>query len=301
LKLIILGSGSATPSLLRNPSAQILNEADQNYLIDCGEGTQIQLIKYKIKIHKIKNIFISHLHGDHYFGLIGLISSMNLAQRKEPLTIFGPKGLDEIITIQLKYGQSNLHFKLDFVAINCTSALKIFENEFLDVTAFPLNHRIPCFGYLFSQKGKPRNLIKEKLPIDISVDEILKLKNGENVLDEIGRVKFNYLQMTTQQTYPKKYAYCSDSAYYENIIDTIKNADILYHEATFKEDLINRATFTHHSTAKQAAKIAHLANVKKLIIGHFSSRYHDLSENLEEAKATFTNTMLAIDGESYEI
>jgi ribonuclease Z len=301
LNLIVLGTGSATPSLSRNPSAQILSANNDLFLIDCGEGTQIQILKNKIKLSKLKNIFISHLHGDHYFGLIGLISSLNLAQRTEPLTIFGPKGLEQIIQLQLKYSQTWLHFKLDFQEVNTEKNIVIYENEFITVSSIPLTHRIPCCGFLFAEKPKLRNIIAELMPKEITNSELVFLKKGQNILDREGEIKYNYLQLTKEASAPKKYAYCSDTAYNESIVEIIANADLLYHEATFREDLLERAKTTFHSTSAQAAKIAKLANIKKLLIGHFSSRYNDLDEILIEAKEVFQNSEIAIENQTYEI
>lgn len=301
MKLIILGTGSATPSLLRNPSAQVLITDHESYLIDCGEGTQMQLLKHKIKLNKIKHIFISHLHGDHYFGLIGLISSLNLANRTEPLTIFGPKGLDQIISLQLKYGHSVVHFKLSFIEIEPESSYILLDNEHITISTIPLDHRVSCTGFIFAEKEQKRNLIKDKIPKEIKFEEIAQLKNGENILNSNGSVKYNFLDFTFSQNSAKKYAYCSDTAYSEKIITQINGVDLLYHEATFRHDLLERAKITHHSTAKQAGQIAKQAEVKQLIIGHFSSRYIDLQENLEEAKIEFENTLLAIEGETFLI
>ncbi len=301
MKVTILGTGSATPSLLRNPSAQILSDDHEYYLIDCGEGTQNQLIKLKVKANKIKNIFISHLHGDHYFGLIGLISSLNLANRTEPLTIFGPKGLNEIIIIQLRYARTTLHFKLEFIELDTEKAYAIIDNEFITISTVPLIHRIPCCGFLFIEKQKKRNIIKGKLPSEATIEEIIALKNGMDVLNPDNSVKFNFKDFTQEPAQPKSYAYCSDTAFSEKIINQIANVNLLYHEATFKEDLLLRANATLHSTSKQAASIAKLANADKLLIGHFSSRYHDLTENLLEAKEVFENTEIAIEYQIYEI
>ena len=301
MNITILGSGSATPSLLRNPSAHIVADNHENYLIDCGEGTQFQLIRCNIKVNKIKNIFISHLHGDHYFGLIGLISSMNLSHRTEPLTLYGPKGLDQIITIQLKYANTLLHFNLEFVEIDPIKATDLIDNEYIKITTIPLDHRIDCTGFLFQEKPKKRSLVKDKLPKNILVEEIKLLKEGKDVCDEFGNVKYSYELLTVEHKIGKSYAYCSDTAYSEKIIEIIKNVDLLYHEATFKQDLADRAAVTHHSTAFQAATIAKKAMVGKLIIGHFSSRYHDLESNLEEAKIAFMNTEIAYEGNTYLI
>jgi ribonuclease Z len=301
LKVTILGAGSATPSLLRNPSAQLLTDDHESYLIDCGEGTQFQLLKLKAKTSRIKNIFITHLHGDHFFGLIGLISSFNLAHRTEPLTIFGPKGLDEIITLQLKYASTFLHFKLTFVEVNVKNNYNLIDNERITVSTIPLDHRIPCCGFLFSEKPKLRNLIKEKLPTSISINEMRLLKEGKNVFDIDNSIKYNFKTLTIEPSPAKKYAYCSDTAFLPKIVEIIDGSDALYHEATFTNELLDRANFTHHSTAAQAGEIAKLANVKKLLIGHFSSRYLDLDVNLKEAKSVFNNTEIAIEGGTYLI
>ncbi|MES2795476.1 MAG: ribonuclease Z [Bacteroidota bacterium] len=301
MKVTILGSGSATPSLLRNPSAQVLSDDYENYLIDCGESTQIQLIKAKIKTNKIKNIFISHLHGDHYFGLIGLISSFNLSHRTESLTIFGPKGLDEIITLQLKYAGTSLIYPLTFFELNTLEANLILETEHLTVYTIPLYHRIPCCGFLFKEKPKERKIIKEKIPVNATFEEIVLLKKGVDVLNFDQSVKYYYKDFTYEPIQNKIYAYCSDTAYNETIAEQIKGCHLLYHEATFRQDLLDRATSTNHSTAKQAGKIAQLAMAEKLLIGHFSSRYHDLSDNLLEAREIFENTQIALEGETYTI
>ncbi len=300
-QLTILGAGSATPTLLRNPSAQILSTNSDNFLIDCGEGTQIQLLKQKVKINKIRHIFISHLHGDHYFGLIGLISSLNLSKRTEPLTIYGPKGLDQIIGIQLKYAATALNFKLTFRTLNTEIVETLFENENIIISTIPLIHRIPCCGFLFIQKPTQPNIIKEKLTSELTIEDIKKLKSGLDVFDFEGKIKYHSKDYTSGWHLGKKYAYCSDTAYFEKIIETIKGVDLLYHEATFLENLLERANSTYHSTAKQAATIAKKAEVKQLIIGHFSSRYPDLNQNLLEAKAVFENTQLANEGETYII
>lgn len=297
----ILGSSSATPTLNRNQSCQLLNINQQFFLLDCGEGAQIQLLRSKIKIHKISYIFISHLHGDHYLGLFGLISSMHLQGRSSHLTIFGPPGLPDIITLQLKYSETVLSYPVTFKEIFPDNPGVILETEEIFVENIPMNHRIPCNGFLFREKRKRQRLIKEKLPKGIKISEIIKLKDGLDIIDpESGNVLKN-----SDLAYPPKrsrsYAYCADTLFDLSILDQIKNVDLLYHESTFLSDLHERAKKTHHCTAAQAATMAKMANAGQLIIGHFSTRYNNLLPLLEEAKAVFENTYLAIEGETFTI
>ncbi len=269
------------------------------YLIDCGEGTQLQLKRFRIRAQRINNIFISHLHGDHYLGLMGLLSTMHLLGRKKALNLYGPKGLAEIITLQLKYSETVFNYDLNFHSIDTEVHQVIHEDEFIRVHSIPLEHRIPCSGFLFEEKRKKRRIIKEKMPADMSVRHIVRLKNGEDITDEEGNVLFK----NTDYTYPPKksfrYAYCSDTRYNESIIPHIKGADMLYHESTFMEEHANRAKSTFHCTAKEAATIAKKAEVGKLLLGHYSIRYKELEPLEEEAKSVFENSMLSIEGEEY--
>jgi len=299
--LTILGTGSATPVLSRNPTAHYLQIEQEGYLIDCGEGTQNQILRYKLRATRLKYIFITHLHGDHYFGLIGLISSLNMHRRTEDLWVFGPKGLAEIITIQLKYSDTWLNFKLHFIETNTKRSYQLFENEHITVTTIPLVHRIECCGFLFREKLNQYKIVKDRIPSDLTIEQIKTLKGGENVITEDGSVIFDFRDYTIPMVKGKSYAFCSDTLYNEPIIEIIKNVDLLYHEATFLDELSTRATQTNHSTAKQAGKIAKRAEVGKLIIGHFSSRYKELDKLLAEAKAIFPNTSLAEEGKTIEI
>jgi len=299
--LTILGTGSATPVLSRNPTAHYLQIEQDGYLIDCGEGTQNQILRYKLRATRLKYIFITHLHGDHYFGLIGLISSLNMHRRTEDLWVFGPKGLAEIITIQLKYSDTWLNFKLHFIETNTKRSYQLFENEHITVTTIPLVHRIECCGFLFREKLNQYKIVKDRIPSDLTIEQIKTLKGGENVITEDGSVIFDFRDYTIPMVKGKSYAFCSDTLYNEPIIEIIKNVDLLYHEATFLDELSTRATQTNHSTAKQAGKIAKRAEVGKLIIGHFSSRYKELDKLLAEAKAIFPNTSLAEEGKTIEI
>jgi ribonuclease Z len=300
-ELLILGTGSATPILERHPSAQILTVDNEYFLIDCGEGTQYRLLEQKIKHSRIRHIFISHLHGDHYLGLIGLLSSMNLNQRTEDMTIYGPNGLDEILTTQFKHSDTQLRFKLTFVATDTTAVNQILDHYAISVETIPLQHRIPCCGFLFREKNPQRKLRKDLLPDDFPIPYIKMLKGGIDVVDEFSGKTYLSAEYTTDPVAPRSYAYCSDTAYLESNVPQLKAVDLLYHEATFSNEHKKRATETNHSTAEQAAQIARKAKVQKLIIGHFSSRYKILDVLEAEATAVFANSHLAEEGQTYQI
>lgn len=300
-QLTILGTGSATPVLTRNPTAHHLQIEQEGYLIDCGEGTQSQLLHYKIRTTKLKYIFITHLHGDHFFGLIGLLSTLNMHRRIEDLWIFAPKGLAEIITIQLKYSDTRLNFKIHFTETQTEKSYLLFENENVTITTIPLIHRVPCCGFLFREKSKKRKIVKNTKPADLTFEEIKMLKDGEDIINADGSVKYKNENYTTPSLKSCSYAFCSDTLFNESIIDIVKNVDLLYHEATFLDELLPRATQTNHSTTKQAALIAKKAKVGKLIIGHYSSRYKELETHLAEAREVFMNSYLAIEGETHKI
>ena len=298
-ELTILGTSSAAPTRNRQPTAQVLNVNDRLYLIDCGEATQIQLKRYKIKFSKIDHIFISHLHGDHYLGLLGLISSMHLEGRTSDLHIYGPKGLDEIINIQLKYSQSQLKYAIHFNEVDTEINKVLLSNNQITVSSIPLKHRIPCAGYLFQESQKQRKIRKDKLEeYQIPINQINDIKDGADYITESGEIIPND-ELTLPPAPSRSLAYCSDTAYHEDIIPIIQGVDLLYHETTFMEDLSDRAHETNHSTTIEAGRIAHKAKVKKLIIGHFSARYADLEPLLEETKTVFENSYLAIEGETY--
>jgi ribonuclease Z len=297
----ILGAGSATPILGRHPSSQLLTYENETFLIDCGEGTQYRLLEQKIRPGRLKAIFISHLHGDHYFGLIGLISSLNLGGRTDELYLFGPRGLDEILTIQFKYSQTPLHFPIHFTATDTTISYQLFENHFFTVHTIPLEHRVPCAGFLFREKPHKRKLIKEKLVEDMPYDYLRQLKNGEDVLDEAGNVLFSYEEFTLPAPPPRSYAYCSDTRYDERIAGYVQGADLLYHEATFQEDLAHQAFERFHSTAREAATTAQNAGVGKLLIGHFSSRYKEVGGFLSDAQSIFPKTEIAQEGKVFMV
>lgn len=300
-EVTILGCSSATPVFNRNPTAQLLNCNEKPYLIDCGEGTQQQLIKFGLKASKIDHIFISHLHGDHYFGLIGLLSSLHLNGRIKPMHIFGPEPLKEILGMQFKYSDTTLKYELIYHITDTNAPKIIFENNDLLVETIVLNHRIPCTGFKFTEKKRLRKLLKSKLEEDqIPVEYFPLLKRGVDLTLPNGKVLLN-ADYTTDSAAPKAYAYCSDTLYDECYFDTIKNCDTLYHEATFLHDMLDRANETHHTTALQAAQVAQKVNAKRLIIGHYSSRYKTLIELLTEAKTVFDETQLAIEGNTYPI
>lgn len=300
-ELCILGSGAALPTGKRNPTAQYINCNERHILIDCGEGTQTQLRKFGIKLQKIRYIFISHLHGDHFFGLMGLLSSMNLLGRTKGITLFAPAALKEIIDLQLKASGHHYEFKLDFVATNPSEKHLLFEDKLIEIYSFPLKHRIATTGFLIQEKMKDFTLLGEEFQeAKISLQAIPYFKKGLDYTAESGKV-FKAEDFTLPPKKPKSYAYCSDTAYFEAVIDSIENANLLYHEATFTDKHKDRAKTTMHATASQAASIAKKANVKKLLIGHFSSRYDDTKEHLKEAKAIFENTEAVEDGDRYFI
>lgn len=301
IRVKILGSNSAAPAHRRHHTSQLVNVEGHYYLIDCGEATQLQMAWYKIKPQKINHIFISHLHGDHYLGLIGLLSTMHLQGRKASLNLYAPRGLSEIITLQLKYSETIFNYQINFFAIDTTANKVIHEDDFIKVSTIPLNHRIPCSGFLFEERPKKRRINKAKIPEDFSVRNIVRLKHGEDILDDNGAVIYANDELTFPPKRSFKYAFCSDTKYDESIIPIIENVDLLYHESTFTEEHSERAANTYHSTAKQAATIAVKANVKRLLLGHFSVRYKDLTPILEEAQSVFQNSELAIEGEEFSL
>lgn len=295
-EVTILGCGSATPTLQRNPTAQVVNHSDRLFLIDCAEGTQLQLRRYKIRLQRINHIFISHLHGDHYFGLVGLLSSFQLLGRKQKLTIYGPKLLEKIVALQLESGGAKLNFEVEFVSLESTGSERIYEDKHLEVYTIPLKHRIYCNGFLFKEKPKERRLSKELIEqYQIPIAMMHRLKNGEDWVQETHTILNEKLTLPPLKS--RSYAFCSDTIYNEKIIPLIQNTDVLYHEATFTEKFKDRAKATFHSTAKEAATIAVKANVNKLLIGHYSARFKDTSELLSEAQIVFPATKAVEDGD----
>ena len=297
----ILGSGAALPTFSRNPTSQYIECNNRHILIDCGEGTQMQMRKYGVKFQRISHILISHLHGDHFFGLVGLLSTMHLLGRDSGITIYGPVGLEEIIKSQLEIGGARLDFGLTFVHLDGKTPGLLFEDKLIEIHTFPLKHRIPTNGFIIKEKQKEYSLLGDAFKADgLSMTFIPKFKNGENVVDENG-VTHYFEEYTTPPPSTRSYAFCSDTAYYESVIPHIENVDLLYHEATFTEIHRARAKATFHSTAMDAAKIAVKANAKRLILGHLSARFENGNEHTAEAKTIFENVEVVEDGNVYEI
>jgi ribonuclease Z len=300
-KITILGSSGALPAYGRYTTSQLVEIQSRHFLVDCGEGAQMQLMRLQANFHRINHIFISHLHGDHYLGLMGLIFTMHLQRRVNDLHIYSHRGLDEIITTHLRYSRSAPSFKMIFHLLEKGKREIIFEDDALTVETIPLSHRIRCSGFLFREKLKPRRIDKIKLPPGLLIQQIAGLKNGHDVVDENGVVLYSNESLTLEPKKSRSYAYCSDTAFDEGLSSQLKNIDLLYHEATFMSDEDSKAKDTFHSTAEQAATIAKLANAGKLLLGHFSARYKDLGPVLDEAKQIFNSTELAIEGQEFII
>jgi ribonuclease Z len=300
-ELTVLGTSSALPTLQRYPTAHVLNVHERFFLIDCGEGTQIQLRRNKIRTSRLNYIFISHLHGDHYFGLIGLLSTFALLGRKNDLHIFSHSELPEILKPQLEFMELENAFHIVWHPINFKRPSVILDDEHLTVTTFPLNHRIPCCGFHFVEKPAERHIIKEKLlEYEIPLREIPFLKKGHDFVSPDGKVIANS-ELTLTPRKPRSYSFCTDTTFLPHIAEYIKNTDLLYHEATYDKLLSDRAAATFHSTAEQAAQMAVLAQASKLILGHFSARYPDCNLLLTEAQAIFPNTECAEEGKVFTI
>ena len=301
MKLKILGSQGALPKRGMYSSSQILNIKNKHILIDCPEGIQFQLKNFRIKFSKIDFILISHAHGDHYFGLIGLISTYSLLRRKNKLTVFCPRVVSEIINTQMKISSMFLSYELEVIELKSNDPEKIYESNDFSVSTIPLKHSIYCNGFLFQEKNNKRKLNVD-LAMKLNINKVYynKLTKGENVFNEKGD-EINYRRVTSKGKKNKSYAYCSDTTYYPNIIKKISHVDLLYHESTFLEKDREKAKLTMHSTAIDAAKIARDAQVNKLIIGHFSSRYENLDLFVNEVKHIFQNVELAFDGKDIDI
>ena len=299
LALTILGNNSAIPAFDRNPTAQILQTYEESYLIDCGEGTQMQMTRYKIRRSKLTRIFISHLHGDHYYGLIGLLTSMSLLGRTQDLHLHAPEALEQIIKLQLQVADTHLCYQLHFHPLKSEGI--IVDDKKMSVECFKVQHRIECWGFLFREKKNPRKLNAERAAIyEIPAAFYDKLQQGHDYVNKKGTIVPND-EVTTAATKAKSYAYCADTVYDESLVHKITGVDLLYHETTYLKDLHERAASRYHSTTHQAASIAKLGNVKKLLIGHFSSKYETLDAFLPEACEVFENTELALEGVCYKI
>jgi ribonuclease Z len=299
--ITILGSSGALPAYGRYPSSQLIEIQNRHFLVDCGEGAQMQLMRFQANLHRINHILISHLHGDHYLGLMGLIFTMHLLRRTNDLHLYSHRGLDEIITAHLRHSHSVPSFKIIFHQLEKDLQETIFEDDALSIQTIPLTHKLTCSGFLFKEKIKPRRVDKNKLPEGLLIQQIANLKKGHDVVDKSGTIIYKNEDLTLPPRPSRSYAYCSDTAYNESIIELIRGVDILYHEATFGVDEQLKASETQHSTASQAATLAKKAEAHKLLIGHFSARYKDLTPLIEEARSIFQPAELAVEGGTFSI
>lgn len=292
-ELHILGCGSALPTTRHFATSQVVNLRDKLFMIDCGEGAQMQLRKSRLKFSRLNHIFISHLHGDHCFGLMGLISTFGLLGRTAELHIHSPKGLEELLTPMLNFFCHTLAYKVIFHEFDTRQTSVVYEDRSMTVTTIPLQHRIPCCGFLFAEKARPNHIIRDMVDFyNVPVYELNRIKNGSDYVTPEGEVIAN-TRLTRPSDPPRKYAYCSDTIFRPEIVEQLSGVDLLFHEATFAESELARAKETYHTTAAQAARIALEAGVRQLVIGHFSARYEDESILLKEASAVFPNTILA--------
>jgi ribonuclease Z len=302
LNLTILGCHSATPRANAFPTSQYLVINNKHFLIDCGEGTQRQMRKYKVGFSKIDHIFISHLHGDHFYGLVGLLATYGILSREKELHVYGPKDIKEVTLLQLKISQSHAKYPIIFHELKSKESELIYEDDKVSVITIPLNHRVYTNGYLFTEKEKPKKLHIQNISNykEIGKADYLNIKAGRDVVLSTGEIVPNS-ELTINPKKPISYAFCSDTSYKPNIIPIIQNVDLLYHEATFLADTEDVAKKTKHATSKQAAQIAKDAKVGQLIIGHYSGRYKDISLFQKEAKEIFENTELAEPGKIFKI
>jgi ribonuclease Z len=300
IELTILGNSAATPAHERHPTSQVLALPHKHFLIDCGEGTQIQMQRYKVKMGYIRNILITHLHGDHFLGLVGLLSSMHLQKREEDINLFAPLDLLEIIRINFKYSHTVLNFKVNFFPLPAQGGEIIYQDDQVSIETILMNHRIDCYGFLFQEKVKKKKVLADKLPPETPWQILVALKDGQDILDEQGNLLYKCEDYTLQPP-SYKFAHCSDTRYTESFLEQIYGADMIYHEATYLHEDVHKAEYTFHSTALEAATLAQKAQVGKLVIGHFSSRYRELWAHLQEAQSIFPNTVLGIEGETQSV
>jgi ribonuclease Z len=301
MKLTILGSSSALPTSERYPSAHVLNANERLFLIDCGEGTQMQMRKNRIRFGKINHIFISHLHGDHIFGLYGFLSTLNLMGRKNTVHLYAPEKYNQLLQSHLLDFDIRLDYDIDFIPLAGKDPLLILDDKYLTVTSFPLKHRIPSFGFVFREKTGQRKIIKESISkYDIPVAAMSSIKKGEDFVTKNGEIVNNTV-ITLSPPDPLSYAFCTDTKYFKRLPTFFKDVTLLYHEATFDKSNIKLAAKTGHSTTIDAATVAAEAGAKTLIIGHFSARYRDCNPLVEEARSVFPATYPAIDGKTYDI
>ncbi|MFM7639076.1 MAG: ribonuclease Z [Bacteroidota bacterium] len=301
-EVTVLGTSSATPTKYRHPSAHYVRLEGSYMLLDCGEGAQRQLSRYGLRVLKISHVFITHLHGDHYFGLPGLITSMALYGRTEPLVIVGPPALESIIQVLIAESDSVLPYDLQYIQTQTESMETVVETEQFKVISVPLKHRVSCTGFLVQEKGPELKLnVDACVQFKVPVDQYEAIKMGADYQSQSQGVIANSL-LTTPRYKNRTYAYITDTLYDpEYLLPILKAVDLLYHEATFLHDRADRAAETFHSTALQAAQIAQAANVKQLMIGHFSARYNDAQPLLDEAQSVFVNTVEAVEGQTYMV
>lgn len=300
MQILPLGVASGGPFQGRHYTAQLIKAGPHTFLVDCGEGTQLQLYHYRAKYDGLKQIFITHLHGDHVFGLLGLITNWCLKKRTAPLQIFSPPGLQTWVETSVQQCAVRLCYPIEFVEVDASVSEKVFENRTLEVWTIPLRHRIPCTGWLFREKTKQRNILKHQIEAyNIPFQQIPALKAGGDLLLPDGRLIPN-AELTTPPAPPLSYAFCSDTMPSEAVVAAVKGVDLLYHEATFSDEHAEEAVFSFHSTARQAAEVARQAGVKRLLLGHFSGRYTSLERHLEEARSVFAETELAEEGKWIE-
>ncbi|PLX03344.1 MAG: ribonuclease Z [Marinilabiliales bacterium] len=301
LKLIIMGNGSAVPTRNANPSSQMLIYRGRQFLIDCGEGTQMQMIKCGLKTRRLNDILISHLHGDHFFGLFGMLSTFHLFGRDKDLNLFAPSPLKLLLEKVFETSDTRLRFKINFFPMEDFKSTPIIETDTFTINGFKLNHSVPTQGFVFREKTLPPKIDKSFVKSrGLTVKQINDIKSGYDFIDDDGKLYSNK-DITSKSRSPLSYAYCSDTSYSEEIIEHIKGVKLLYHEATFDDSMLGMAETKKHSTASQAAKIAKLANVEKLILGHFSARFKSFDLLLNEARLIFPNSQISIQGEAYDI
>lgn len=298
--LNVLGTASAKPTSSRNPSAQVLDVRGRLFLVDCGEGAQRQFCRQRLSFDRIDAIFISHIHGDHVFGLPGLLSTIGLATSRKSIKVFGPQALGAILKFYLSYYGDQIGIRVDFIPVKTKGPQVIFENKFLTVEAFPLNHRIETYGYLFREKTPQLNVRKDAIGrYGLGIAEICSLKNGEDVVRENEIIRSKEVKYLPYP--PRSYAYCSDTAPFPSLAEWVRGVDILYTEATYMADLEKEAAARFHSTTLQAARLAREAGAKKLVVAHYSSRYRDTAPLLSEIRSVFPNAEAANDGDVYDV
>ena len=299
IKVTVLGRASAKPTVTSHPSAQVVNVNEQYYLVDAGEGTQQQMFRRGINPLKLRAVFISHLHGDHVFGLFPMLSTMGLCGRQTPLKVFAPRPFGEMLDFHLRYFDENLPYEVEWIEVDTTKHQCIFENRTIEVWSIPLRHKIPCAGFHFKEKAPELNVHKFKIEkYSLSIAQIVAAKRGEDITLEDGTVVENS-ELTYLPFTPKSYAYLSDTSRSAVAAERVKGVNLLYHEATYTKEFAKDAKERGHSTAADAAQIALTAEAERLIIGHFSSRYKSAEVLLDEAKSIFENTQLAEEGETY--